>query len=181
MKIYTKTGDRGTTSLFGGERVPKHSIRVMSIGHIDELNALLGLALAELIDKKAAELIVRVQRELFVLGADLATPFDVKVKVPRVTKGLITRLEKDIDRSSLALPKLKNFILPGGDMAGSTLHLARAVCRRAERAIVTLADEEKINQYNLMYINRLSDWLFVLARYVNKLDGVPEKIWKGRY
>ncbi len=187
MKIYTKTGDRGTTSLFGGERVKKHSIRVKCIGYVDELNALLGVILVKCPDRKVADLILRVQGELFVLGADLATPNTIKTKVPRIKKPFTTRLEKEIDRMEQELPKLKNFILPGGSRTGAKLHLARATARRTERAIVTLADEEKINDAILPYINRLSDWLFVLARYVNKqsfsankLDGEMERIWKGR-
>lgn len=180
MKIYTKTGDGGTTSLFGGKRVSKHSARVKCVGYIDELNALLGVTLVKCPDKKIADLILRVQGELFTLGADLATPVDIKVKVPRVKKTFTTRLEKEIDRIEKQLLKLKNFILPGGSSTGSKLHLARATARRAERAIVTLADEEKINAAILPYINRLSDWLFVLARFINKLDGETERIWKGR-
>jgi len=174
MKIYTKTGDRGTTSLFGGKRVAKDSMRVKCVGYVDELNALLGIALLdtpELIAKK----LLRVQGELFVLGADLATPMDVKVKVPRVTKPFTTRLEKEIDEMEKKLPKLTNFILPGGSSSGSRLHLARATTRRAERAIVTLTGEEKINAAVIPYINRLSDWLFVLARFVNMLEKKQEK------
>lgn len=180
MKIYTRTGDSGTTSLFGGERASKHSIRVKSIGYIDELNALLGTVLAESPDKNVTGLLVRIQGELFVLGADLATPNTAKTKVTRIKKPFTTRFEKEIDRMDQELPKLKNFILPGGSSAGAKLHLARTIARRAERAIVTLADEEKINHAILPYINRLSDWLFVLARYVNKLEEKPEQIWKGR-
>lgn len=179
MKIYTKTGDSGTTSLFGGMRVSKHSTRVKCVGYVDELNALLGVILAEC-PKNVAGLVLRIQGELFILGADLATPKSVKAKVPRVTNGLVKKLERDIDRIEKQLPKLKNFILPGGSGTGAKLHLARATARRAERAIVTLADEEKINRAILPYINRLSDWLFVAARYANKLEGQTEVIWKGR-
>ena len=180
MKIYTKTGDSGTTSLFGGERVSKHSTRVKCVGYVDELNALLGVVLAKAPDKKIADLILRIQGELFVLGADLATPNTVKAKVPRMKRPFTKRLEKEIDRMERELPKLKNFILPGGSSSGSKLHLARATARRAERAIATLAGEEKINRLILPYINRLSDWLFVAARYANMTEGKTEIIWKGR-
>lgn len=180
MKIYTKTGDSGTTSLFGGKRVSKHSARVKCVGYVDEINALLGVTLVKCQDRKVANLILRIQGELFTLGADLATPMDIKVKVPRVNKTFTTRLEKEIDRMEQELPKIKNFILPGGSGTGSKLHLARATARRAERAIVILAEEEKMNAAIRPYINRLSDWLFVLARYANKIEGIGEQIWKGR-
>src|SRR3989344_5833467 len=144
VKIYTKTGDSGTTSLFGGKRLS------------------------------------RVQKELFVLGSDLSAHQDVKVKIPRITKAYIARLEKEIDRMEMNLPRLKNFILPGGSPIGSKLHLARSVARRAERSIVAISEKERINQNAQVYINRLSDWLFVLARYVNKQENQKENIWKGR-
>ncbi|MEX2028385.1 MAG: cob(I)yrinic acid a,c-diamide adenosyltransferase [Candidatus Curtissbacteria bacterium] len=179
VKIYTKTGDQGTTSLFGGRRVAKHSMRIKCVGYVDELNALLGIAL---LDSPApiTKNLLRVQAELFVLGADLATPLEVKVKVPRVARSFTTRLEREIDEWEKKLPKLTNFILPGGSSSGSRLHLARATARRAERAIVALSGEEKINGAVLPYINRLSDWFFVVARYANKLDDATEQVWAGR-
>ena len=204
MKIYTKTGDGGTTSLFGARRVDKNSARIAAYGEVDELNSLIGVILAELtpypdchsgersdsrIDSGQARMtkqkliikkLLRIQSELFVLGADLATPADVKTKVPRITKRYITRLEEEIDSWSDKLPKLRNFILPGGNKVGSKLHLARSVVRRAERAIVDLNRQEKINQNVLIYTNRLSDWFFVAARYINKLENIRENIWKGR-
>jgi len=221
VKIYTKTGDGGTTSLFGARRVDKNSARIAAYGEVDELNSLIGVILAELtpypdchsgersdsrIDsgqvlrprsgpfkdrefnrtarmtkqKLIIKKLLRIQSELFVLGADLATPADVKTKVPRITKRYITRLEEEIDSWSDKLPKLRNFILPGGNKVGSKLHLARSVVRRAERAIVDLNRQEKINQNVLIYTNRLSDWFFVLARYINKLENIRENIWKGR-
>lgn len=179
VKIYTKTGDEGTTSLFGGRRVAKHSMRIKCVGYVDEINALLGIALLDS-PAQITKKLLRMQEELFVLGADLATPADVKVKVPRVTKSFTTRLEKEIDDMDKKLPKLTNFILPGGSTCGSRLHLARAAARRAERAIVALAGEEKIDGAVLPYINRLSDWFFVIARYANRLDGQTEQIWAGR-
>jgi cob(I)alamin adenosyltransferase len=180
MKIYTKTGDRGTTSLFGGKRIDKNSARIEAYGSIDELNSLIGTIVAKNPPVDVLKKLIRVQGELFVLGTDLATPADVKIKIPRVTKTFITRLEKEIDLLDKRLPVLKNFILPGGGKVGSNLHLARTVARRAERRIVDLASVEKINQNSLIYINRLSDWLFVLARYINNEENAKEVIWNGR-
>ena len=124
--------------------------------------------------------LLRIQSELFVLGSDLATPIELKVKVPRITKSFITRLEREIDKWSNQLPNLRNFILPGGGKIGAKLHLARAIARRAERSVVNLAKEERINPNAQVYLNRLSDWLFVVARYVNKLEKSKETVWKGR-
>ena len=183
MKIYTKTGDRGTTSLFGGKRVEKNSVRIQAYGVVDELNSLIGLILADFADYSSQDVgkkLLRIQSELFVLGADLATPLNVKVKIPRITKSYVTRLEREIDKWTKTLPQLKNFILPGGGKVGSKLHLARTIARRAERSIVDLASEEKINTYAQIYINRLSDWLFTLARYINMLEKVSEISWKGK-
>ena len=180
VKIYTKTGDSGTTSLFGGKRLSKDDLRVEAYGHVDELNSILGIILAENPQADVIKKVTRVQKELFVLGSDLSAPYDVKVKVPRITRTYISRLEKEIDRMEKNLPKLKNFILPGGAKVGSQFHLARSVARRAERAIIALSSKEKINTNAQAYINRLSDWLFVLARYVNKLEKKSEVIWKGR-
>ena len=180
MKIYTKTGDSGTTSLFGGKRLTKDDLRVEADGNVDELNSLLGTVLSEQPPDNIAKKLLRIQEELFVLGTGLASPGILKVKIPRVKKPFITRLEQEIDSWDKNLPKLRNFILPGGSKVGSQLHLARSVARRAERSIAALSQNEKINKNAQIYINRLSDWLFVLARYVNKLEGQEEKIWKGR-
>ena len=180
VKIYTKTGDSGATSLFGGKRLSKNDTRVEAYGTVDELNSLLGVILTENPQVDVIKKITRVQKELFVLGSDLSSPFGIKVKVPRITKSYITRLEKEIDRMEKNLPKLKNFILPGGSPIGSKLHLARSIARRAERSIAALSQTEKINKNAQIYINRLSDWLFVLARYANKLENQKESIWKGR-
>ena len=180
MKIYTKTGDGGSTSLFAGKRVDKDSYRVIAYGEVDELNSLLGVIITE---TKLVDLIRklnRIQNELFVLESDLATRLDIKIKVPRVTKVYIVRLEKEIDQWGKNLPKLKNFILPGGSQTSAQLHLARTVTRRAERSIVTLSKQEKINPFTLSYINRLSDWFFVLARYISMEEKTEEIIWKGR-
>lgn len=164
----------------------KDSARIQAYGEVDELNSLIGTVLADFLRvqplkgvEPLKKKLVRIQEELFVLGADLATPADVKTKVPRVKKSMITRLEKEIDKWSIPLPQLKNFILPGGSKVGSKLHLARTLTRRAERSIVNLDRQEKINRYVLIYINRLSDWFFVAARYVNKLEDAKENLWRG--
>lgn len=180
VKIYTKTGDRGTTSLFGGERVEKNSARIRAYGEVDELNSLIGVVLAGDLPEEISKKLLRIQTELFVLGGDLATPLIAKVKVPRISKSFVTRLEKEIDKISETLPQLRNFILPGGGKSGSKIHLARTVARRAERSIVDLASRDKINQNAQVYINRLSDWFFTIARYANKLEKINEVAWKGR-
>ena len=185
MKIYTKSGDRGQTSLFGGQKVAKDNLRIETYGSVDELNSLIGVIVAELNQGNSPQgriisKLTRNQEELFVLGSDLATPLDVKVKVPRISKYYISRLEKEIDAWQKNLPELKKFILPGGSKIGAKLHLARTIARRAERSIVRLASKEKINERDIIYINRLSDWFFVVARYVNKLEKVKEIEWKGR-
>ena len=196
VKIYTKTGDSGTTSLFGGKRLSKNKARVEAYGTVDELNSLIGVIIADLnysssasreasINKNSPQgriinKLLRIQRELFVLGTDLASPNNLKIKSPKVKRPLVTRLEHEIDSWDKNLPKLRNFILPGGSKVGTSIHLARSVARRAERSIAVLSSTEKINQNAQIYINRLSDWLFVLARYVNKLENQKENIWKGR-
>lgn len=180
MKIYTKTGDSGTTSLFGGERVSKDSLRVDAYGKADELNSLLGVVLAESPPADITSKILRVQSEIFVLGTDLATPLKLKVKVPRVRKNFITRLEDEIDQMEVNLPKLRNFILPGGGKVGSNLHLARSVARCLERILVTLDHQDKINLKILPYVNRLSDWLYVLARHANYAQKYKEVPWSGK-
>lgn len=183
VKIYTKTGDSGTTSLFGGKRVSKDSLRIDAYGNVDELNSLIGVIVSDLVGvQPLKQKLLRVQVELFVLGSDLATPMDSKskVKVPRVKKSYTARLEKEIDDWDKDLAPLKKFILPGGSIAGATLHLARTVARRTERTIAALARQEKINQYTLTYINRLSDWLFTIARFANKVEKIKEVTWQGR-
>lgn len=180
MKIYTKTGDGGTTSLFGGERVDKNSARINAYGTIDELNSLIGVVISFKPQGELAKKLSRIQSELFSLGAGLATPTSVKVKIPKIDKSNIAKLEKEIDGWNLKLPQLRNFILPGGSVIGSHLHLARTVARRAERAVVALASSEKISKNDIIYINRLSDWFFMLARYANSLDDEKEVVWKGR-
>ncbi len=180
MKIYTKTGDAGETGLYGGARLPKDSQRIDAIGTIDELNACIGSARSQIRDEEIDHLLYRVQNELFNIGADLAT-LDTHAKSNRlrISADFARALEQDIDRFESELPPLKNFILPGGSAAGATLHLARTVCRRSERSVVSLADSESINPLILPYLNRLSDFLFVLARLVNHRQEQPEPLWES--
>lgn len=178
MKIYTKTGDKGKTGLFGGGRVKKHDLRVEAYGTVDELNSSLGLVRAFGIDSEVDALMVRVQSELFQLGADLATPMNAKAKgVERVTEVQVVRLEEEIDRFDAEIAPLREFILPGGTLPGAALNLARTICRRAERDVTRCMEEEEINPIALRYLNRLSDWMFTLARLVNSRGGVPETKW----
>ncbi len=178
MKIYTRTGDAGETSLFDGTRVQKHDPRVDAYGEVDELNAWLGLARAGLLPADLDADVVHIQKDLFALGARLADPAD-KIAA-RVTKAVIAdqdvaRLEGVIDRLEEGLPPLRRFILAGGTPAGASLHVARTVCRRAERRITALAPP--VDPVLIRYVNRLSDLLFVLARAVNHRAGVPETEW----
>jgi len=180
MKIYTKTGDLGETGLFGGHRVPKHHLRIEAYGTVDETNAVLGLAASRCSDPELSDAILRVQSELFSVGSDLATPLDVQsAHIVRVDESSVQRLENEIDAWEETLPALKNFILPGGNESAATLHVARTICRRAERAVTALAEQEAINPITQRYLNRLSDWLFVLARTVNHRAGSEETDWSG--
>ena len=188
MAIYTRTGDKGETGLFGGGRVPKSHPRVTAYGEIDELNSALGVARAALRDdpalKSVEQGIARVQAECFVIGALLATPADKlgKLAAPFNTglpQGASRRLEIEIDAWDENLTPLKTFILPGGGGAGAALHLARAVSRRAERAVVNLAAAEPVPEGVIVYLNRFSTWLFVAARFVNKETGHAETPWTG--
>jgi len=174
MKAYSGTGDKGETSLYGGTRVEKADPRVEAYGAIDELNSQLGVARAHIKTKKLNEILKSVQRDLWILGGDLASEL-VTANVPRITKEQLDRLEGVTDELNAGLPRLRRFILPGGSIPGAELHVARAVCRRAERRIVTLSKIESINPDVLPYINRLSSFLFILARVVNKMQRVPEE------
>jgi cob(I)alamin adenosyltransferase len=180
MKIYTRTGDNGTTGLFGGDRVPKHHPRLEAYGTVDELNAFLGLTRTQLDpnDHKTDTLLARLQHMLFEVGADLATPLDSQARTVRITVEHTETLEQEIDRLETELPPLRHFILPGGTPAAATLHVARTVCRRAERCVSALAEREAINPEVLRFLNRLSDLLFVLARWVNQSYGQNESLWK---
>ncbi|HET9384811.1 MAG TPA: cob(I)yrinic acid a,c-diamide adenosyltransferase [Gemmatimonadales bacterium] len=176
MKIYTKTGDAGETGLFGGGRVPKDDPRVQAYGQVDELNATLGFAAALDPAGFESEFLESVQRDLFAIGAELATPNAAKLRA-QVDAGRVGAIEQVIDRHEATLAPLKNFILPGGTLKAAALHLARTVCRRAERTVVTLARDEQINPTIIHYLNRLSDVLFVLARAVNKQAGRADIVW----
>ncbi len=181
MKIYTRTGDRGETSLFGGERVSKADPRVEAYGTVDELNSLLGLVRGKAPAGLADQLGV-VQATLFQVGAELATARaeDSKLAshVPRVTAAQVEQLERWIDGMEGELPPLRNFVLPGGSETGALLHVARAVCRRAERRVVSLAERDPVNPELLRYLNRLGDFLFVAARWANRVHGVEEQAWR---
>ena len=180
-KIYTKTGDDGTTGLFGGGRVPKDSARIEAYGTVDELNSTIGLARTSCEHLELTSLLESIQQNLFVLGADLATPIETRsdYEVPRIEPRDVTALERAIDEHDAQLPSLKRFILPGGSELAARLHLARTVCRRAERALVALRRREAIGQHDLIFLNRLSDLLFVLARRANQLAGVGDVEWKA--
>ncbi|MCB0308476.1 MAG: cob(I)yrinic acid a,c-diamide adenosyltransferase [Bdellovibrionales bacterium] len=170
MKIYTKTGDEGLTSLFSGTRVPKNHSLIEAYGTVDEVNCLLGILLCEPLSENLKTLITRLQHELFDLGADLATPLENNSsasKIKRIQTENIERLETEIDQMQAILPPLKEFILPGGSKASAILHFARTVTRRAERALIDPSIKGLINPKALIYLNRLSDWLFVIARLAN--------------
>ena len=181
MKIYTKTGDSGETALFRGPRVPKHDPRVEAYGNVDELNAVIGVLLTSVQDPEIRELLSSIQHELFEVGADLATPpqehEDASFRIPAT---MTERLEKAIDRFEERLPALQQFILPGGGFGGAFLHYARTVCRRAERSVTRLQEQQSMNPEILRYLNRLSDLLFVLARAENQKTGSLEVLWKKR-
>ena len=183
LKIYTKTGDAGETGLFGGGRTPKDSPRVAAYGEVDELNAALGLAHALEPEQFADTLLQSIQRDLFTIGAELATPDPTKLEKAfahgraAVAEGEVAALEAAIDAQEAALEPLKNFILPGGTPKAAALHLGRTVCRRAERAVVGLARRERVNPAIVRYLNRLSDLLFVLARAANAHAGRPDVKW----
>ena len=182
MKIYTRTGDDGTTGLFGADRVKKTHVRVEAYGTVDELNAIIGQVRAQLdlLNHKTLidPVLVEIQEHLFVLGGDLASPEPTTFPVPRIRKSEIDKIEFLIDRFQDDLPKLKKFILPSGIQPAATLHFARTVCRRAERITITAREKDaSISTETVKYLNRLSDLLFVLARWVNHLAGVTETEW----
>lgn len=180
MKIYTRTGDSGETSLFAGGRVTKDSARLHAYGTVDELNSMLGLVLAHQPTAQLQTWLAVIQNELFVIGSDLATPLDADAKwLTRLTEEPVQRLEREIDQMDEVLTPLKNFILPTGTPAAATLQVARTICRRAERWTVTVNQDAPINASVLHYLNRLSDWLFTAARYENHAAGQAETIWKS--
>jgi cob(I)alamin adenosyltransferase len=182
MRIYTKTGDDGTTGLFGGSRVDKDSLRVEAYGTVDELNSQLGSARAEALPAELDQLLARIQEDLFCVGAELACTPGKESTLPSrpVAAADIERLERAIDAGEAPLPPLKNFILPGGSRAAATLHLARTVCRRAERRVIAAAHQAPLRGDLVVYLNRLGDLLFVLARRANQLQGHPDVPWAPR-
>ncbi len=173
-KVVTKTGDKGETALVGGQRVSKGSLRVCAYGEVDELNSCLGLAWAHLEDPQSKEIVEELQHRLFTLGADLASP--ESVEVPRISKEHVDHLEEILESLMSELPPLEEFILPGGGPGGAALHLARTVARRCERTAVLLSQEVPINDWSVVFLNRLSDLLFVLARVVNRREERPETL-----
>ena len=182
MKIYTKTGDDGTTGLIGGSRIRKSDLRIECYGTIDELNAVIGLAVvvARQSAGELATVLCEVQNDLFVAGSHLATPEDSvhRHSLPPLDEVIVTRLEMQIDAAVALLPPLRNFILPGGTELAARLHLARTVCRRAERLLAAFAMDRPISALLLTYFNRLSDWLFIQARRANQLAGVVDVLWE---
>jgi len=181
MKIYTKTGDSGQTGLFGGKRVEKNNRRIEAYGTIDELNSIVGLVLCEKVESKTKTVLTSIQNSLFIIGSELATPSDVKSSaIQSISENEIQNIEKYIDDLDDELTPLKNFILPGGCKSAAILHFARTVCRRAERRIVDINSNEEVNSNIIKYINRVSDLLFVLARYENQKKSTSEIEWKPR-
>ncbi len=179
MKIYTKTGDDGTTSLYGGKRVAKSNLRIDAYGTVDELNSVLGICRSLEPPKKVDIILKRIQNQLFNLGADLATPISKKDSLNfRINSDDIKFLEISIDKYDAENKPLKKFILPAGSIVSTYLHFARTVCRRAERLVVKLAGKETINKNTIVYLNRLSDLLFVMARWVNKKNKIREIFWE---
>jgi cob(I)alamin adenosyltransferase len=181
-KVYTRTGDDGTTALGSGQRVPKTAPRIRAYGTVDELNAQVGVVLTAGLAAELVEPLRRIQNDLFHLGAELSVPEADKAKRPgpQIEGRHVEVLEQLMDRLAAQLEPLKNFVLPGGSPAAAQLHVARTVCRRAEREVVALAEREPVGPNAIQYLNRLSDALFVLGRYQNKLSGVDEPLWDSR-
>ncbi len=190
MKVYTKTGDKGTTALFGGTRVPKHHIRIESYGTVDELNSYIGLIRDQEIDLRSKEILIHIQNKLFTVGAILATDPEKQVlksgkerlNIPKINEDEIKLLETEMDAMDANLPPMTHFVLPGGHTTVSYCHIARCVCRRAERLATLLHEQEPTDEHVLMYLNRLSDYLFVLARMLSyqlqaeEIKWIPEKL-----
>ncbi len=178
-KLYTRTGDDGTTALGSRKRTTKDSLRVAAYGDVDELNSVIGKAIAHGLSDRSTEVLIMLQNELFNLGSELSFPENEgeSFNVPHIEERHIKKLEQLIDEILAEVGPLANFILPGGSIAAAQLHHARAVCRRAERSVVSLMREESIGEYVLPYLNRLSDALFVMARYENKVIGIEDQLW----
>lgn len=181
MKIYTKTGDKGTTALFGGKRVSKADLRIETYGTIDELNSYVGLVRDQPVNQIRKNILVEIQDRLFTIGSILATePGNTKVKIPSLVQDDVTVLEKEIDAMDASLPPMKSFVLPGGHESVSFCHVARTVCRRAERLVIALDAQEKIDAIVVQYLNRLSDYLFMLSRKMSAELNAEEMPWKPR-
>lgn len=182
MKIYTKTGDKGQTSLIGGTRVPKHHIRIESYGTVDELNSWIGLVRDQPIDEHSKKVLTEVQDRLFTIGSSLASdPEKSKMKIPDLKEEDVTLLEKEMDAMNEHLPEMRNFVLPGGHTIVSYCHIARCVCRRAERNTIHLSEQSFVAELVIKYLNRLSDYLFVLARKLSHDLRAQEIPWRPRY
>ena len=177
MKIYTKTGDEGKTSLFDNSRVWKSDERIMSYGAVDELNSSIGIALSLELDHEIKDILIKIQNDLFIVGSDLANP-DMSDKKIRTTSEMITFLEQKIDLLEPQLEPLTSFILPGGTLLASIIHLSRTISRRAETHVVALSQNEEINKDAAIYLNRLSDLMFVLARSINNRKKISDIVWK---
>ena len=180
--LYTRKGDEGETSLGGGQRVPKDSARVTAYGTVDELNSAIGVAIAQGLSARLLEMLSVIQNELFHLGSDLAFREEDKraYRLPQIEERHVTQLEQWIDELIEATGSLRNFILPGGSIGAAQLHVARTICRRAERVVLTLAREEPIGGLVMAYLNRLSDLLFMMARYENQQHDGPEPLWNSK-
>ena len=181
-RVYTRTGDKGETRLVGGKRVPKDAVRIDAYGTVDELNSAIGVALAQNLSPRLRDTLPVIQNELFHLGSDLAFREEDKhaPELPHIVDRHVRQLEDLIDELKEIVGPLQNFILPGGSSGAAQLHLARTICRRAERAALTLAREEPIGEFVLPYLNRLSDLLFVMARYENKQRAIAEPLWDSK-
>ena len=177
MKIYTKTGDDGKTSLFDNSRVWKSHERIIAYGTVDELNSAIGIAISMDLDRQIKEILIRIQNDLFIVGSDLANPDMSDTKI-RTAESMTLSLENDIDTLESELSELTSFILPGGTLISSILHLSRTISRRAETSVIALSQKEEINKIAVMYLNRLSDLLFVLARTMNKRKNIDDVVWK---
>jgi len=177
MKIYTKTGDKGQTSLFGGKRLPKDHMRIEAYGNVDELNAHIGMVRDLITDPVQKSFLTEIQKMLFVIGSYLAKDPDKEMPLPELKEDQILMIESNIDALDSSLPPLKNFILPGGHPVASHCQIARCVCRRAERSVVALSNNESVPEFIIKYLNRLSDYLFVLCRYITKEMGVEDIKW----
>jgi cob(I)alamin adenosyltransferase len=181
FKIYTKTGDKGQTSLIGGTRLPKHHIRIEAYGTVDELNSHIGLLRDVITADDTNNLLISIQDRLFTIGSHLAAdPTRNKMQLPEIKEDDIVTLEKAIDHITGTVPEMKSFVLPGGHVHVSYCHIARCVCRRAERAVLRLADQEKVNEIHSKYLNRLSDYLFMLSRWLVHTLNAQEIPWKAK-